>query len=676
MVSALIPQLVALTLLASATSAHSTLKHKHHQHTNTIELVKRTETSSSDHHSFAREIQPEQQKKRSSKTCDFPTDAGLVSVTPNELNAGWAMSPDQPCTAGSWCPYACPPGQVSLQWDPKVTSYEYPGSQYGGLYCNENGEIEKPFSQKDYCADGSGAAVARNKCSKQVAFCQTVLPGNEAMLIPTNVEVGGSVTLAVPDPSYWASTAAHFYINPPGYDVETACVWGTNQNPYGNWSPYVAGANTDSNSNTFIKIGWNPIYLEETTPFRNKKPTFGIRIVCDDESQCNGLPCSIDPSTDGINGVTSSLSADGAGDGAFCVVTASNGAKAHIEVFDIDGSGSESNFKNKAVSGSKKLKDNTESFSSEESATSTLNSNVSTSTSPSLTSSSTSSSDTSSSSSNDTSSIASSDTSSDISTNTPSSASSNSLSSLLSSSSSSSPSSSPSSTSSSISSTTSSSIPSSTTSSTLSSILISSSSSTSSTSSFISESSSESTTSSKLPSSLVPASSSTPTSSSITTSFEASSSKATSSSIVSSSTIISSTASETSTVSSYEAEKSSLGPVSSRKAISSTSIQKGISKVSKISRSEGLANMHAVSATVKSALSSSAFDRAHGVSTVSSVNRPSAVYNLVISANVSIDTDTSSGISASTSTKKHNGANNLSISVTTILALVCLAFML
>lgn len=65
-------------------------------------------------------------KKRG--TCTFPTDAGLVAVTPGSANAGWAMSPDQTCTPGSYCPYACPPGQVSMQWDPKATSYSYPES--------------------------------------------------------------------------------------------------------------------------------------------------------------------------------------------------------------------------------------------------------------------------------------------------------------------------------------------------------------------------------------------------------------------------------------------------------------------------------------------------------------------------------------------------------------------
>jgi hypothetical protein len=61
-------------------------------------------------------------------SCAFPTDAGLVAVTPGSSNAGWAMSPDQTCSPGSYCPYACPSGQVMAQWDPTATSYTYPAS--------------------------------------------------------------------------------------------------------------------------------------------------------------------------------------------------------------------------------------------------------------------------------------------------------------------------------------------------------------------------------------------------------------------------------------------------------------------------------------------------------------------------------------------------------------------
>lgn len=49
---------------------------------------------------------------------------------------------------------------------------------------------------------------AVNKCGSKLSFCQTVLPGNEAMLIPTLVE--SKATIAVPDESYWAGTAAQY----------------------------------------------------------------------------------------------------------------------------------------------------------------------------------------------------------------------------------------------------------------------------------------------------------------------------------------------------------------------------------------------------------------------------------------------------------------------------------
>ncbi|KAH3363953.1 hypothetical protein KXW94_005993 [Aspergillus fumigatus] len=274
-------------------------------------------------------------EKRGGK-CQFPTDAGLVAVTPNMKNAGWAMSPDQACEPGNYCPYACPPGQVSMQWDPEATSYSYPKSMNGGLYCDKNGQIKKPFPDKPYCQDGTGAVGAKNKCSKQVAICQTVLPGNEAMLIPTLVE--DTATLAVPDLSYWCETAAHFYINPPGYDTETACVWGTSAKPIGNWSPYVAGANTDGDGNTFVKIGWNPIYLEPTTPFRNVVPDFGIEIECEGDG-CNGLPCKIDPAVNAVNEMIGSTSV-GAGGATFCVVTVPKGEKANVVVFEKSGGGS------------------------------------------------------------------------------------------------------------------------------------------------------------------------------------------------------------------------------------------------------------------------------------------------------------------------------------------------
>ncbi|AET38414.1 SUN domain-containing protein Ecym_2707 [Eremothecium cymbalariae DBVPG len=267
-------------------------------------------------------------------TCAFPNGEGMVSVQNQGENAGWAMHYDQKCTYGSWCPYACAPGQLMAQWNPAATSYSYPGSMQGGLYCDESGNLQKPFADKPYCYEGKGTFIAKNSAGSDVAFCQTVLPGNEEMLIPTVVGSGSQQTLAVPGTDYWAGTAAHYYVNPPGVSAEKACAWGTNENPWGNWSPYVTGANQDANGNTYTTIGWNPIYLESTTPFRNEKPTFGIRITCENEADCVGLPCAIDPRKQNINEVEGAGSI-GAGGAAFCVVTATNGSKANIEVFSV-----------------------------------------------------------------------------------------------------------------------------------------------------------------------------------------------------------------------------------------------------------------------------------------------------------------------------------------------------
>lgn len=103
-------------------------RHTHHRHraasASPAEDDNNTQLTTAIHHGHEH-----QEVKRGQ--CTFPTDAGLVAVTPGSQNAGWAMSPNQPCLPGGWCPYACPPGQVSMQWNPAVTSYVYPGSQVG-----------------------------------------------------------------------------------------------------------------------------------------------------------------------------------------------------------------------------------------------------------------------------------------------------------------------------------------------------------------------------------------------------------------------------------------------------------------------------------------------------------------------------------------------------------------
>ncbi|SCV99444.1 LAFE_0A03312g1_1 [Lachancea fermentati] len=267
---------------------------------------------------------------RRSGTCSFPNKAGMVAVQKNGQNAGWALASDVSCSYGSWCPYACEPGYLMAQWDSGSTSYTYPESQYGGLYCDENGNLQTPDSSRGYCYEGEGTLDAHNSASSGVAFCQTVLPGNEEMLIPTQVDAGSTQPLAVPGPDYWAGTAAHYYVNAPGTGVSDACQWGSSSDASGNWAPYVVGANADSSGNTYVKVGWNPEYVDA---FGGTTPGFGLRVTCDDKSQCDGLPCAIDPSQQSVNQVGGS-SVSGAGNAAYCVVTVKNGAKAAIEVFD------------------------------------------------------------------------------------------------------------------------------------------------------------------------------------------------------------------------------------------------------------------------------------------------------------------------------------------------------
>ncbi|CAN8102398.1 unnamed protein product [Discula destructiva] len=261
--------------------------------------------------------------------CAFPEDEGLVTITPDCSNHGWALSPDQECVADSFCPYACPPGKLMTQWKPGST-YVYPDSMAGGLYCDENGKITKPFPSKEYCVDGIGNVEVVNNCGGVMAVCQTVLPGNEAMIIPTSVD--SSAVIAVPDTSYWDSTASHFYVNPPGYTTDEACIWGDGTKPIGNWAAYVIGANQDATGDTYVKLGYNPIY---TDAYPGVKPTFGLKVECD--GTCVGLPCIIDPGTDAFGVVESQEAATGAGGADFCVVTVTSGS-AKIIAFNTDGS--------------------------------------------------------------------------------------------------------------------------------------------------------------------------------------------------------------------------------------------------------------------------------------------------------------------------------------------------
>ncbi|OAA47683.1 SUN domain-containing protein [Metarhizium rileyi] len=286
-------------------------------------------------------------------TCAFPTDdPNLVAVTPDQMNAGWAMSPDQKCEPNHYCPIACKSGMVMNQWDPSST-YTPGSSMNGGLFCDKNGNIEKPFPDKPNCVPTPPIVKVINKCKGEMSLCQTVLPGNEAMLIPTLVK--SEAAIAVPDTSYWQNTGAHFYVNPPGTGTD-GCIWGTEDKPIGNWSPYVVGTKTDANSNTFVTIGWNPKW-QESTSF--PKPGFGKKIECPNGG-CVGLPCEIEP-----NAAKGSVKSDnvlvGAGGASSCTVTVSKGSIVHLVATDGSGDSHEAPVDGGSGSGSEKPKESSSS---------------------------------------------------------------------------------------------------------------------------------------------------------------------------------------------------------------------------------------------------------------------------------------------------------------------------
>ncbi|KAI0478746.1 beta-glucosidase-domain-containing protein [Xylariaceae sp. FL0804] len=330
MQAALGSAILMLAVPATADAAHHRHQNRHHS----LHTERRTEAVTREFSTLNNATNPRYESRKADgigkrgATCEFPSNKGAISITPGSTNAGWALSPDMECADGKWCPIACPPGQVMNQWKPDTT-YVVGESTCGGIYCN-GGNIEVPFEDEPWCVDGTGSVQAVNNCGDVISFCQTVLPGYEDMIIPTDVY--DTATLAVPSTSYWDATAAHFYVNPPGVSSAEGCVWGDASKPVGNWSPYVAGANTDSSGNTFVKLGINPIW--QSSGLAGTPPTFGLKIECDGDS-CVGLPCSVQA---GGDGVTSELAATGAGGADFCVVTVTGSGKASIVAYNLDGS--------------------------------------------------------------------------------------------------------------------------------------------------------------------------------------------------------------------------------------------------------------------------------------------------------------------------------------------------
>lgn len=219
-------------------------------------------------------------------TVRFPWNYGnkdkVVPITPQSENGGWAISPNQMCRPNTWCPYACEPGYYSAQWDPKAKLYNGPGSMNGGLWADGQGKLSKPFKDRPFCAPGMFNTQIRNTLKQPVSACQTIYPGNEAMLIPTVAQPGGTAPLNIVPNTYWLGTSSQFYVNLPGSNNEK-CIWGDQNKPQGNWGAYVFGGGQSPDSNTYISVTYNPLYEKQGYA---TKGIYNVKVVCD-SGKCN-----------------------------------------------------------------------------------------------------------------------------------------------------------------------------------------------------------------------------------------------------------------------------------------------------------------------------------------------------------------------------------------------------
>jgi hypothetical protein len=109
------------TLQAAVGSAVILLSDQHCQATSAHRKAHQLDKRHTHGHGHHQRNEVELVDKRTAAKCTFPSDGDLVAVTPHAANGGWAMSPDQECRGGMWCPIACKPGKVMAQWDPNST---------------------------------------------------------------------------------------------------------------------------------------------------------------------------------------------------------------------------------------------------------------------------------------------------------------------------------------------------------------------------------------------------------------------------------------------------------------------------------------------------------------------------------------------------------------------------
>lgn len=232
-------------------------------------------------------------------SCDeFPSDYGAVPLDHFGLG-GWigiqklTMSGNSvsridtgikgdKCGSGpnQVCSYACPPGYGKCQWP------EYQGANgesVGGLAC-KNGKLYKTNSACDtLCVKGIRALTVKNTLSEVVSVCQTDYPGTESENVPNELAPGDVKELFNPDAATYykwkgSDTSAQFYINPPGYDAETACQWGDSSHDYGNWAPMNLGLGYKNGAT------WASIFPNK--PTTDKKLSFNVKFTGSISQEC------------------------------------------------------------------------------------------------------------------------------------------------------------------------------------------------------------------------------------------------------------------------------------------------------------------------------------------------------------------------------------------------------
>ncbi|KAL1890250.1 Sperm-associated antigen 4 protein [Sporothrix stenoceras] len=232
----------------------------------------------------------------------FPSDYGAIAVdwvgldgwasiqttgswTPGVLISDIVEPVSGGCVSGSFCSYACAPGQTKTQWP--TTSQGATGQSIGGLWCNSDGYLELTNDNfNTLCMDGLGGISVENQLSDVACVCGTNYPGNEMMNVPLVTSPGGSYTLTnlnAKTAYQWQGkyTSGQFYVNNAGVDVEQACIWTSSEYPEsaGNWAPVNIGAGTDINGVTYLSIFPN-------TPTTTAQLDFDIEITGDITAPC------------------------------------------------------------------------------------------------------------------------------------------------------------------------------------------------------------------------------------------------------------------------------------------------------------------------------------------------------------------------------------------------------